>query len=146
MRDSFAVGLSGVLLLGTLAGCAGSSPRFTSSGPAAGRQDDTAGHQLEGVASYYADEFHGRTTANGEVFDMNAMTAAHRTLPFGTVVRVTNIESGASVVIRINDRGPFKDDRVIDLSYVAARQLGMISKGTVRVRLKIVDSEQISPP
>lgn len=144
MRVSIAGSMAGLALLGTMAGCAGSSPRFTSRTTPADRRDDT--HQLDGVASYYADEFHGRTTANGETFDMNAKTAAHRTLPFGTVVVVTNLENGNSVTVRINDRGPFKDDRVIDLSYAAARQVGMIARGTARVQLRIVESPQNSPP
>ncbi|HXX64484.1 MAG TPA: septal ring lytic transglycosylase RlpA family protein, partial [Bacteroidota bacterium] len=90
-------------------------------------------------ASYYADEFQGRKTASGEVYDMNDLTAAHRTLPFGTKVRVTNKETGKSVVVRINDRGPFKEDRVIDLSLGAARQLGLIANGTASVILQVLE-------
>jgi rare lipoprotein A len=93
----------------------------------------------EGVASYYADEFHGRQTANGETFDMHAMTAAHCTLPFNTRVRVTNLDNGRSVVVRINDRGPFVKNRIIDLSYGAARAVGMIGSGTARVRLEVLE-------
>jgi rare lipoprotein A len=92
-----------------------------------------------GVASYYADAFHGRNTASGERFDMNALTAAHPSLPFGTRVRVTHVESGRSVVVRINDRGPFKRGRVIDLSYAAARELGMVREGLARVRVDVVE-------
>ncbi|HET9325777.1 MAG TPA: septal ring lytic transglycosylase RlpA family protein [Candidatus Eisenbacteria bacterium] len=91
-----------------------------------------------GVASYYAGRWHGRRTASGERFDMHEMTAAHRTLPFGTRVRVTNLKNGRDVVVRINDRGPWKKKRVIDVSYAAARKLGMIGPGTVRVRLDVV--------
>lgn len=91
-----------------------------------------------GVASYYGRRFHGRRTANGERFDMNAMTAAHKTLPFGTRVRVTNPRNGRSVTVRINDRGPFIRGRTIDLSRRAAEQLGMISSGHARVKLDIV--------
>ncbi len=92
----------------------------------------------EGVASYYADEFHGRTTSNGETFDMNQLTAAHQTLPFGTIVKVTNKQNGKSVTVRINDRGPFLKDRIIDLSRAAAEKLGMIGPGTAEVRLEIL--------
>lgn len=92
-----------------------------------------------GVASYYGRRFHGRLTANGERFNMNAMTAAHKTLPFGTRVRVTNPRNGRSVVVRINDRGPFIRGREIDLSRGAARQIGMISRGHARVELDIIE-------
>ncbi len=91
-----------------------------------------------GVASYYGKRFHGRLTANGERFNMNAMTAAHKTLPFGTKVRVTNPRNGRSVVVRINDRGPFIRGRTIDLSRGAAQKIGMISTGHARVKLEIV--------
>lgn len=91
-----------------------------------------------GVASFYGRRFHGRLTANGERFDMNAMTAAHRTLPFGTQVRVTNPRNGRSVTVRINDRGPFIRGRTIDLSRRAARELGMIQRGHARVQLDII--------
>jgi len=89
-----------------------------------------------GVASWYGGEFHGRPTSSREVFDMNDMTAAHRTLPFGTHVMVTNLENDRSVIVRINDRGPFVRGRVIDLSYAAARVLGLVGPGTARVRLE----------
>jgi len=92
----------------------------------------------EGMASYYGREFNGRKTASGERYDMHAMTAAHRTLPLGTVARVTNLSNGKAVRVRVNDRGPFKRERIIDLSYEAARQLGMIGPGSVRVRIEIV--------
>ena len=93
----------------------------------------------DGVASYYAEEFHGRKTSNGETFDMNELTAAHQTLPFGTIVKVTNKENGRSVNVRINDRGPFLKDRVIDLSLAAAEKIGMISTGTAKVHLEVVE-------
>ena len=91
-----------------------------------------------GLASYYAHAHHGRRTASGERFDMAAMTAAHRTLPFGTRVRVTNLANGRRAVVRINDRGPFKGRRILDLSLGAARELGMVGAGTARVRLEII--------
>lgn len=91
-----------------------------------------------GVASFYGKRFHGRLTANGERFNMNAMTAAHKTLPFGTKVRVTYPRNGRSIVVRINDRGPFIKGRTIDLSRGAAQKLGFISSGHARVKLAIV--------
>ena len=121
------------------AGCGPASPRFTTrESPAIGEQS-SAVHQLTGIASYYADEFHGRPTANGEEYDMHAMTAAHQTLPFNTTVRVTNVTTGAAVIVRINDRGPFVDNRVIDLSLEAATRLGMVAKGTAPVRLDVLE-------
>lgn len=97
------------------------------------------GFRREGTASYYGPKFHGRKTSSGEVFDMYALTAAHNTLPFGTLVEVTNLENDLSVVVRINDRGPFMKNRIIDLSYEAARRIGMVGPGTAKVRLEIVN-------
>jgi rare lipoprotein A len=91
-----------------------------------------------GVASWYGGEFHGRPTSSREIYDMNDMTAAHRSLPFGTYVMVTNLENDRSAVVRINDRGPFVKDRIIDLSYASARVLGIVGPGTARVRLEIL--------
>lgn len=130
-----------LLIAGGFIGCGVSAPRFTTDPGTATPSLERGTHQLSGIASYYAEEFNGRTTANGEEYDMHALTAAHRTLPFNTVVRVTSAESGLSVVVRINDRGPFKDNRVIDLSLEAAQRIGLISKGTGPVSLTIVDSK-----
>ena len=94
----------------------------------------------ETYASYYGEAFNGRPTSSGEVFDMNAYTAAHKTLPFGTFLEVTNLENGKKVVVRVNDRGPFVANREIDLSKAAAESLGMISRGITRVSIKKVDS------
>ena len=94
-----------------------------------------------GLASYYSSSHQGLRTASGEAFDTHELTAAHRTLPFGTRVRVTNLENGRAVVVRINDRGPWKKKRVIDVSYAAARKLGMIGSGTARVRLDLVAAD-----
>ncbi|PKL24709.1 MAG: septal ring lytic transglycosylase RlpA family lipoprotein [Spirochaetae bacterium HGW-Spirochaetae-3] len=91
-----------------------------------------------GVASWYGEPFHGRRTANGEVFDMRAMSAAHKSLPFGTLVRVTNLADGQSVVVRINDRGPFVAGRIIDLSKAAAVTIGLDRSGTARVEIRSV--------
>jgi rare lipoprotein A len=95
--------------------------------------------QLEGIASYYADDFHGRKTSNGETYNMHAFTAAHRTLPFNTKVRVTNLENNRVVEVRINDRGPFIDNRVIDLSLRGAIEIGLIANGTAPVRIEIIE-------
>jgi len=91
-----------------------------------------------GVASYYGDELAGNLTANGEVFDPGQLTAAHRTLPLGSRVRVTNPRNGESVVVRINDRGPYHGNRVIDLSYAAAREIGLIRSGIGQVNLALL--------
>lgn len=91
-----------------------------------------------GYASWYGKQFHGRKTANGEVYDMDAMTAAHKELPFNTRVRVVNLRTGKSVVVRINDRGPFIEGRIIDLSRRAAGKLGMFFTGTMKVRVEIL--------
>jgi len=94
---------------------------------------------LEGVASYYADEFHGKRTSNGEIYDMNDLTAAHRTFPFGTKVRITNLENGKTVLVRVNDRGPFHEGRIIDLSLGAATELDLVKIGTARVRIEVLE-------
>ena len=90
----------------------------------------------QGKASFYADFFQGRQTANGETFRQRKMTAAHRTLPFGTKVRVKNLKNGKTIKVKINDRGPFVDGRIIDLSRKAARKLGMVNDGVVPVEIK----------
>jgi rare lipoprotein A len=93
----------------------------------------------EGMACYYADSLHGNPTASGEPYDRAAMTAAHRSLPFGTVVKVVNLENDRRVVVTINDRGPHVKNRIIDLSGAAAAELGMLDSGTARVRLEVHD-------
>lgn len=100
--------------------------------------------RLTGFASWYGPGFHGNPSASGERFNQHAMTAAHRTLPFGTRVLVTNLDNGQSVVVRINDRGPFHGNRVIDLSTAAARVLGLIQSGVAPVRLDVIDSRSAS--
>ncbi|EZQ11480.1 MULTISPECIES: septal ring lytic transglycosylase RlpA family protein [unclassified Acinetobacter] len=92
-----------------------------------------------GVASWYGRQFHGRKTASGETFDMNALTAAHRSLPLNCYIRVTNKSNGKSVVVKVNDRGPFHGNRVVDLSYGAAKSLGITNAGTARVSIERVD-------
>ncbi len=104
-----------------------------------------AGASQKGIASWYGPGFHGRRTANGEIYNQFAMTAAHQTLPADTRVRVTNLTNGRSCVVRINDRGPFVDDRIIDLSYAAAREIEMIGPGTAPVRLEVLAPGWIEP-
>ena len=98
----------------------------------------SGGAQTYGRASWYGKEFHGKKTASGEVFNMFAYTAAHRRLPFGTKVRVTNLENGKSVVVKINDRGPFIKGRIIDLSYAAAKKIDLVKMGVARVRIEVL--------
>ena len=92
-----------------------------------------------GMASWYGRQFHGRKTASGETFDMNALTAAHRSLPLNCFIRVTNKTNGKSVVVKVNDRGPFHGNRVLDLSYGAAKQLGITNAGTAKVSIERID-------
>jgi rare lipoprotein A len=109
----------------------------------------TRGTRLVGEASYYADKFNGRTTASGDVYDPHALTAAHKTLPFGTRVRVTRLDTGASVEVRINDRGPFKNGRIIDLSKAAARHIDMMVIGVTDVEVVVLSEgsgQRASPP
>jgi rare lipoprotein A len=149
-----------IIAAAALAGCV-PSPRFTTHdtpsapAPAAPAREKTdpapaeaaapnaeEGHSLlmtEGLASYYADDFNGKKTANGEIYDMYDLTAAHRSLPFGTKLRVTNLDNQRSVVVRVNDRGPFKMERIIDLSLGAATQLQMMGVGVARVRLDVIE-------
>jgi rare lipoprotein A len=103
-------------------------------------RDGSVGDMERGVASWYGKPFHGRLTASGERYDMHGMTAAHRTLPLTSRVRVTNLETGKSVVVRVNDRGPFKDDRILDVSYAAARELGMVDTGTALIEMHTLDT------
>ena len=92
-----------------------------------------------GMASYYAHKFHGRSTASGEIYDENRLTAAHRTLPFGTLLRVTNLRNNKSVILKVNDRGPQDSNRIIDVSYKAAQQLYFVQEGTAKVRVEVVE-------
>lgn len=123
-----AASLSLLILTALLAaGCA--SNRF---------EKPRVGTVQRGVASWYGEPFHGRATASGEIYDMHAMTAAHRELPLGTVVDVTNLENGLEVRVLVNDRGPFIRGRVLDLSYGAARKLRMVGPGTAKVEIEVV--------
>ncbi|MBE0496575.1 MAG: septal ring lytic transglycosylase RlpA family protein [Campylobacterales bacterium] len=96
------------------------------------------GDSFSGIASWYGKDFHGKKTSNGEIYNMYAMTAAHKTLPMNTMVRVTHLHNGKSIVVRINDRGPFVASRIIDLSYTGAQRIDMIQSGTAPVRLDVI--------
>jgi len=102
--------------------------------------DSADGYAQHGVASWYGPDFHGKRTSSGEIYNMHAMTAAHKSLPLPTYVRVKNLVNGKSVVVKVNDRGPFKDDRIIDLSFAAAKKLGVVGPGTARVQVTAVDA------
>lgn len=107
------------------------------------------GYREQGLASWYGTKFHGQHTANGETYDLYGMTAAHKTLPLPSYVRVTNLENGRQVVLRVNDRGPFYEQRIIDLSFAAAKKLGFAEKGVARVEVEGIDAEswpQAQPP
>jgi rare lipoprotein A len=99
-----------------------------------------------GIASWYGPQFHGRRTSSGETYDMYAMTAAHPSLPLPTYVQVVNLENDRKTVVKVNDRGPFHDNRVIDLSYAAARKLGILSRGTGLVEVRALDPSRLVPP
>ncbi len=142
--------------------CAGPSPRYSSIGVKSSNRASNSSNssksskksaskskksssakktkksELKGEASWYGPGFHGKTTANGEKFNMHAMTAAHKTLKFNTIVEVKNLETGKKIKVRINDRGPYAKGRIIDLSKKAAKKLGMLDKGHARVELRII--------
>jgi len=107
---------------------------------------ESRGFTERGIASWYGRKFHGRRTSNGEVYDMYSMSAAHKKLPIPTYVEVTNLENGRKVVVRVNDRGPFHDNRIIDLSYAAASRIGMLGKGTALVEIRAIDPAAPKPP
>jgi rare lipoprotein A len=144
LRLSFAITLVAILL----AGCAHKkharrTPPPPAPAPASAPQP---GHTETGMASWYGRPYHGRRAANGEIYDMEKLTAAHRTLPFDTWLRVVNLDNSKTVEIRITDRGPFVEGRIIDLSHAAARAIDMIGPGIARVRLEVIRTpEYVSP-
>jgi len=115
---------------------AGNPPVYEVFGETYYVQDSSADYRERGIASWYGEDFHGRLTANGEEYDMHALTAAHKTLPIPTWVEVTNLNNGRRVIVKVNDRGPFVGGRLIDLSYAAAETLGMVRAGTARVEVR----------
>ena len=123
---------------------AGNSNPYTVLGKTYRLVDDHRGFTQRGLASWYGTKFHGQRTANGEIYSLYAMTAAHRSLPIPVYVRVTNLDNGRQTVVRVNDRGPFHDDRIIDLSYAAAVKLGFAEKGTAPVEIEVIDTDNIA--
>lgn len=117
----------------------GNGPVYTVRGKSYRVMASAQGFRQEGIASWYGAKFHGRQTSNGERFDVYQLTAAHKHLPLPTYVRVTNLGNGKKTIVRVNDRGPFHENRVIDLSYAAAVKLGFHDKGTARVRIEVVE-------
>ena len=105
-------------------------------------KNSATGYKEVGMASWYGTKFHGQATANGELYDLYGMTAAHKTLPLPSYVKVTNLENNRSVILRVNDRGPFHSDRIIDLSFAAAKKLGYADTGTAKVRVESIDPQQ----
>ncbi len=124
---------------------AGNSNPYTVLGETYHLVDDTQGFRQEGIASWYGTKFHGRRTANGEIYDMYGMTAAHKTLPIPSYVRVTNRNNGKSVIVRINDRGPFHGGRIIDLTYTGAKKLGFLAQGTAPVIVEYIPMGEPGP-
>ena len=122
-----------------------SSPRYGQRNSSSLKTKDASGkvtkhrRSMTGVTSFYAEDFHGKVTANGETYDMYGLTAAHKTLPFNTLIRVTNMENKQSIVLRVNDRGPYAKGRILDCSYGAAVKLGFIGNGTAKVRIDVME-------
>jgi rare lipoprotein A len=123
----------------------GNGPVYTVWGKSYRVMDSATGFSQEGTASWYGTKFHGRETSSGEKYDVYKLTAAHKHLPLPTYVRVTNLANNRQTIVKVNDRGPFKGDRIIDLSYAAAVKLGFHDKGTSRVRIEVVSPESLSP-
>ena len=121
------------------------SPRYTGNSGSRYKQKKNlkstpkSNNRFKGISSYYGEDFHGKLTANGEVYDMYGLTAAHKTLPLNTIVRVTNLENNKSLILRINDRGPFVKGRILDCSYGAALKLGFIGNGTTNVLVEVIE-------
>lgn len=140
-RRTFRLRLYSSILLLTLGliSCV-SSNKIASSSPIIKQKEPVAVGDIQyGVSSYYAEKFHGKRTANGEIYDMYGISGAHQTLPFNSIVKVTNLENNKELVIKVNDRGPFIKDRIFDCSYGAAVKLGFISNGTAIVKVEILE-------
>ena len=116
----------------------GQKGKISAGAPSPEEEKPPIGKKFRGKASYYAEDFHGKKTANGETFDMNGLTCAHPTLPFNTWLEVRNLVNDRTVMVRVNDRGPFVEDRIIDLSYGAAKELHMIGAGIQEVEITVV--------
>ena len=123
---------------------AGNSNPYTVLGETYHLVDDHRGFTQRGIASWYGTKFHGKATANGETYSLYQMSAAHKSLPIPVYVRVTNLENGRATIVRVNDRGPFHSDRIIDLSYAAAVKLSFARKGTAAVEIEVIDTDNIA--
>lgn len=143
--DRIAIHILLIVAIGLTSGCF-SRPRYRTSPPGTDSEETTVDSPVistrdafqVGLASYYAHKFHGRPTASGEIFNMYGLTAAHRELPLGTVIHVTHLGNGRSVKVKVNDRGPFVEGRILDLSLGAARRLDMVEEGVARVKFRII--------
>ena len=142
LRPCLAIALAAVLL----AGCGHQKHPRPTPPPPAPPAAPKLGQTETGEASWYGHPYHGRRAANGEIYDMEKLTAAHRTLPFDTWLRVVNLDNSKTVEVRINDRGPFTEGRIIDLSHAAARAIDMLGSGTARVRLEVIRTPDYTPP
>ncbi|MBU0529899.1 septal ring lytic transglycosylase RlpA family protein [bacterium] len=128
-----------VIICLCLISCASSNKIVYSDNDIKQKEPEAVGDIQYGLSSYYAEKFHGRRTANGEIYDMYGISGAHQTLPLNSIVKVTNLENNRELVIRVNDRGPFLKERVFDCSYGAAVKLGFISKGTAIVKVEVLE-------
>lgn len=136
------VALTSLILV---AGCAHRQAAAPAPRPAAPAPPVEEGWSERGLASWYGEPYHGRRTASGEIYDMHQLTAAHKSLPFGSMVRVKRRDSGADVTVRVNDRGPFIEGRIIDLSYAAAKKIALDVDGVARVKITLVGREAMPP-
>ena len=128
-----------LLIMFSLISCASSNKTADSESVIKQKEPVAVGDIQYGVSSYYADKFHGKRTANGEIYDMYGISGAHQTLPLNSIVKVTNLENNKKLVIKINDRGPFIKDRIFDCSYGAAVKLAFISKETATVKVEVLE-------
>ena len=142
---------TGIIISSTFFNCS-NAPRYYKSdhkvvnktskkGSKSGKENRSKGHRkiIKGISSFYAEDFHGKLTANGEVYDMYGLTAAHKTMPLNTICRVTNLENDKSLILRINDRGPYIKGRILDCSYGAAKKLDFINQGTTKVKIEVIE-------
>ena len=142
---------TGIIISSTFFNCSNSPRYYKSDFPGvnktskkvskSGKENKSKGHRkiIKGISSFYAEDFHGKLTANGEVYDMYGLTAAHKTMPLNTICRVTNLENNKSLILRINDRGPYIKGRILDCSYGAAKKLDFINQGTTKVKIEVIE-------
>ncbi len=136
---TFRITITYIFVIFSLISCASSNKIPKADTIIEQKQPTSVGDIQYGVSSYYADKFHGRRTANGEIYDMYGISGAHQTLPLNSIVKITNLENNRVLTMKINDRGPFIKDRIFDCSYGAAVKLGFISKGTAIVKVELIE-------